>query len=172
MWISGWSLNSGPMLLPRTAVWRFVGICWQSISVVWTWRQRVTTCPVTLCGWSCRTTRHRAFTAWGSVPVWLQKEVFYFLSPKIETKGRCYHVTKGVSCLLYRSWTTLQLAHDVILLASLSQDLRHTLQWLDSECEPAGMRVCTSTPEAVTLSGKRIDRFLQSRSLHCATESK
>ncbi|KAI3368718.1 hypothetical protein L3Q82_025413 [Scortum barcoo] len=48
--------------------------------------------------------------------------------------------------------------HDVVLLASSSQDLQHVLERFAAECEAAGMRIstCTSKSEAMVLDRKRV----------------
>ncbi|KAI3369449.1 hypothetical protein L3Q82_007667 [Scortum barcoo] len=46
--------------------------------------------------------------------------------------------------------------HDVVLLASSSQDLQHVLERFAAECEAAGVRMSTSKSEAMVLDRKRV----------------
>ncbi|KAI3369582.1 hypothetical protein L3Q82_024487 [Scortum barcoo] len=50
---------------------------------------------------------------------------------------------------------------DIVLLASLSQDLQHVLERFAAECEAAGMRISTSKSEAMVLDRKRVACPLQ-----------
>ena len=52
--------------------------------------------------------------------------------------------------------SSLLIAHDVVLLAPLSQDLQHALGRFAAECEAAGMRISTSKSEAMVLDRKKV----------------
>lgn len=48
-------------------------------------------------------------------------------------------------------------ADEVVSLASLDRDLKHTVRGFAAECEAAGMRVSTSKSETVVLHWKTMD---------------
>ena len=56
---------------------------------------------------------------------------------------------------------SLLFADDVVLMASSTVDLQHSLEQFTAECEAAGMRISTSKSEAMVLSSKVVDYLLQ-----------
>ncbi|KAK3516029.1 hypothetical protein QTP70_001869 [Hemibagrus guttatus] len=74
--------------------------------------------------------------------------------------SRCSQGLKGVRFGDHRI-SSLIFADDVVLLASSSLDLQHTLGCFAAECEAAGMRVSTSKSEAMVLDRKKVACTLQ-----------
>ncbi|KAI3351275.1 hypothetical protein L3Q82_005828 [Scortum barcoo] len=63
---------------------------------------------------------------------------------------------RAVGSLYDRSRSLVRIAgNDVVLLASLNQDLQHVLKQFAAECEVARMRISTSKSEAMVLEQKR-----------------